>query len=197
MQPHNATNSGFTLLEMLVVFVLFSLVVMMLMQGLVYMNQLTSRASQGIQRYQTTTLETHWVQQLLAGLRPATRSEAGVFMGGEQQLSALSVQALKQPAGKMTPFTLVLSGNRLTYQEQGDTQATTIWEGTQEAKWFFRYRTPQGEWVKEWKPDPNLPQARHPLPTQVCLCSDKALGTIIPIEIDRFPPMDRRERQEQ
>lgn len=160
-------GKGFTLLEMLVVLVLFSLTGTLLMQGYTQLLQLRSRFMEQLKQQQVTTLQRHWLHSVIAGAFPDRPNGAHIFNADRKRLQGLTIGALDANAGAPYPFELVLESGNAETALRYKTGAGAVWTL---AVWpqpqiTFGYQDHTGQWHSTWPP--KTPQSTDQLPVAV------------------------------
>jgi prepilin-type N-terminal cleavage/methylation domain-containing protein len=167
-----ARQSGFTVLEMLVVLMLVGMVASIVMGTLGAVVDARTRAASAIERATDSQLAEAWLRQPLNGLLPDYEDRPNQFGGERRTLRGLTARALLSPTAGPVSFTLTLEYDStrdltiLVYAESlGETTQTMVidsWPGDGGA---FFYRGERGAWVASWPltrapgglPPPQLP----------------------------------------
>lgn len=151
-----AATKGFTLLEMLVVFVITGLMSAVLMQG--FGAILTTRLSvaNAISNLQDVILSQNIMIDPLRGVLADYENSPYVFRGQERTLSGETLRPLLSPQGAPTPFKMTLdydvnaNTTTLNYEEPGrPAVALRQWAGNVPT---FKYRDIRGPWGAVWPP---------------------------------------------
>lgn len=148
--------SGFTLMELLVVFVLMSLVATLLIQGLGFTLSLRERVVREVADQRLGDLRAAWFREILGGLVSAEAPQE-VFRGSFDRLSGLSVMALHSPPGVPTTFQLVIDSNNdgasLRYLAKDLDWSIASWKDEAPE---FRYLHADRGWLDSWPPAEQL-----------------------------------------
>jgi general secretion pathway protein J len=166
------SQSGLTLLEVLVVLVLVGLLSTLLMQGIGYF----LGKYHAVRRYQyVASMEArqqHWFTQSLQGLIPY-RSSTRTFSGSSSSFEGISMQALSEVPGLPVKVTWSLqspinSFSILTYQEAG----LEPWEigGNLDTDMAFFYADESGRWYSDWPPEESIDEK---IPSMIKLAADQ------------------------
>lgn len=151
-------DSGFTLLEMLVVLVLVSLISMLLMQGLTFVFQLRTQFVNQINDLQQGALQEYWFRSSVRSLFPASKNSAYIFTGEKDHFAGLTMASLHEETGMPAPFQWTLQPQQdktiLYYYPDLIKQPTSKW---QIMEWFghegqFQYMDANGAWFEAWPP---------------------------------------------
>lgn len=108
MSPAHKTHvaqTGFTLIEVLVVLILMGLITGVLFQALERAYRLNERFGISLANVQQGQMATDWYRQSINGLFPDFADGAHLFQGKPQRLSGLSTNPISTEAGASTPIT--------------------------------------------------------------------------------------------
>lgn len=151
------TSAGYSLLEMLVVFVIVGLISSLLLQGLTYILQLRLRFLDAVKVQQADALREYWFRSVSRAVLPDQPEGSHGFQGDDRGFSGLTVAALQAPAGLPTPFAW-----RLDYRKEEDETWLQYQEDGQESSWgimswrgdvgSFLYLGEDETWYSEWPP---------------------------------------------
>lgn len=126
--PGNASDqSGFTLIEVLVVLIIVGTVSGLLFQMLGQAYRLQERFGTELFSVQQGQMSTDWYRQTVQGLRPDYPEGRNLFNGSENEFSGLSNNSLGNNYGAPTPITWKIRKN----QASGNTELVYL-EGKQE-----------------------------------------------------------------
>ena len=190
-------QTGFSLLEILVVMVIMVLLTTVLLQGLDFVMQLRLRFNQQQQQYQRFDLQAFWFRSssraLLADYEDTLNSYP--FKGEAQQFQGLSTAALDNPAGVPTRFSWRLKQTKgkteLQYQQAPKDYWTVMrWPETEA---YFSYRDKDGGWHTQWPPTLGLETPQLPVLIQLQgFYDDKPFTWIVKPVGRRDPAADYR-----
>lgn len=148
-------EAGFTLVEMLVVFVIVGLLSILLIEGYTYVLGLRVRFANEVAFLRESQLQRDWftdsVKSLVADL---PQEEDHAFHGTSTGFSGLSLTSLEAPGGvpEMVSWSLSSSGGEVSLNyagRDGAPEPVVSWQGEQPA---FRYMGPDGNWYAAWPP---------------------------------------------
>ncbi len=155
-------ESGFTLLEVLVVLAITSLISVVLIQGFSLILGARNSVQNKIVGLEQVVLKQNIFLEPLRGILPDYPNRPNIFQGGPQSVRGLTIRPLQSRVGTPTGFSMTMdydSGRdetELVYQESGfSPQTLGRWKG---AKGTFRYRDQTGTWLEAWPPNPDVPQ---------------------------------------
>lgn len=151
-----ARQSGFTLLEMLVVMVLTALVVGIAFEGLSRVADLRVRLARHLDGALDETVVASWFRASVSALQPDLDAAPDAFKGSATEMSGLTLQPVDQSPGAASAFAWRLAQEsasgltRLSYRGvDGTWREIAAWPG---AGARFLYAGPDGEWRSEWPP---------------------------------------------
>ncbi len=155
-------ESGFTLLEVLVVLVITSLISVVLIQGFSLILGARNSVQNKIVGLEQVVLKQNIFLEPLRGILPDYPNEPHIFHGEPQTVSGLTIRPLQSRVGTPVGFSMSMSYDsgrdetELIYQERGfPSQSLGRWKG---AEGTFRYRDRTGSWLETWPPNPDVPQ---------------------------------------
>lgn len=147
-------NTGFTLLEMMVVLVLVSLITVLLMQGFSFVVGLQERIRQQLIQIQDSELREQWFRMVVRSFHRGRSSDDAAFHGDAKQLSGLVLQPLNKVAGMPTTISWKIeqvgTDYFLTYQEEQEVPVTIMRWATATPE--FRYMDDKGNLNETWPP---------------------------------------------
>ena len=166
MNRPQSPQSGFTLVEMLVVFVIVGLLSVLIFEGFVYVLSLRNRFVAQAELLQQGTLRRQWFMRSVDGLiadLPSLKRHR--FRGGATGFSGFSVAALTEPSGVPTAVSWRLASGAgdslLQYRSRGHGWWTVLrWPGGDSG---FRYLGGGGRWYSRWPPRTSNPPAQLPV----------------------------------
>lgn len=149
-------QQGVTLLEMLVVFVFFTLISAILLQGFSYILTLREKAVEQTQLLQTTARQEYWFRSTVRSFTADYTNiiENDLFQGNQETLTGLSLAALNAYVGVPTnikwEIEKTVQKTSLYYQENKATRWEIMsWQG---GEGEFSYQDKQGTWHNTWPP---------------------------------------------
>jgi prepilin-type N-terminal cleavage/methylation domain-containing protein len=171
-------NRGFTLIEVLVVLILFGMIGSILFQALERAYHLQDRFGTELFSVQQGQMATDWYRQTVQGLYPEYPAGPNLFRGNAQEFSGLSTNPLNSDPGAPTSITWQIRNNL-----QNGTIELIYIEGKQESpilNWQskgarFIYLDEKLAAQEVWPPPLGL---TNQLPTQIQL-EIKGAGTLI------------------
>lgn len=136
--PANKTNqTGFTLIEVLVVLIIVGMVSGILFQALERAYRLQERFGTELFNVQQGQMAADWYRQTVQGLHPDYPDGRSIFQGKQREFSGLTSNPLSNEFGAPTPITWKMRNNRhdgvteLVYLE-GEQETTILtWRGNQ------------------------------------------------------------------
>lgn len=147
-------SQGFTLFEILVVFVIVGLLSILLLQGFSYVLYLRLQFLRQSILLQQDTMQEYWFRTTTQAIIVDYREGEHNFKGDEQQFSGLTLAALDKDVGVPAPFAWQLQTeggiNRLSYQASNG-QQWTILEWLGESGHFY-YLDAEGKQHSKWPP---------------------------------------------
>lgn len=188
------SQSGLTLMEMLVVLVMVSMVSVLLLQTTMFLFGNFERISSHQERTQADLLPVAWYRESVEGMVATRDAEMG-FAGSAESLSGLTMRPLFDAPGKLTKVTWSINstGRRveLQYRESGgDLMVVHRWPA-QTAK--FSFVDVQGERYESWMATRD---DSHVLPAKVQLDIQTTEGErriSAAVELRTNPPLDYRD----
>lgn len=156
-----AREQGFTLIEIIVVIVLFSLITTLSIQGIGYVLGQRARMAQFQQDMVTTTLRHQWFVEAVEGLAVPPEDEAYIFTGSAREFHGFSLAPLISPEVPGTYISwklLAVSGlqSLVYYQstasnaERADAEIPVVTGIAGDA--YFRYLDDSGIFHLQWPP---------------------------------------------
>ncbi len=162
MTQRRSTTKGFTLFEMIVVFVITGLMSAVVMQGFSIVLASRLSVSNAIENLRQVVLGQNIPIDPLRGLLPDYNNNPNKFRGQARTLTGQTMRPLLSPPGAPTPFTMTMeyeAGTNLTtlmYQETGRPKtALAQWPGNGQS---FKYRDLTGPWESVWPPPASTSQ---------------------------------------
>lgn len=157
-------QTGFTLIEVIVVMVLIGLITTLLIQGLSFSMSLRAQGLRLSAEKTEARLREHWFRTLINGAAPDHREGPNLFQGTATKLNGLTLNPLHPGAAPPAPFTLEIENRQndtLLHYSDG---AETHWPlfRLENTAWTFQYLAPDSTWKDQWPPEPEasqLPQA--------------------------------------
>jgi prepilin-type N-terminal cleavage/methylation domain-containing protein len=154
------SQAGFSLLEILVVLMIFSLISVMLMQGLAYTLDMRGRLLFHLQRLQHSAMQQAWfistVEGIVADYEDLPPDQIRRFEGKPLEFHALASSTLHAAPGVPAEFGWKLEndgGNVILQYLPGakkeDAWEVAHWQGSEAG---FRYLAPNGIWYDRWPP---------------------------------------------
>jgi len=203
-------NTGFTLLEILIVIIIVTLISGLLIQGLSQTLLIQKKQQQSLLTLERAMMVNQWFVQSTRGLF-VTYSKPD-FIGKRDQFTGISLQALNTGNGIPTLITWAIrsddQGQQLTYNENETNGANNFWlihqwytEITNQAEIHFEYRDRQGQWHERWPPEQGhrferqAIEVRFLLPVAIKITSPEIddFPFFVTITNNRLPKMDFRE----
>ena len=156
-------QSGFTLLEALVVLIITGLVSVVLVQGFGLILAARTSVQDKLVDIDQQVIQRNVFLEPLRGILPDYPNRPNVFSGDARRLHGLTVRPLEERPGVPVSFTMWLDYDRgenqtsLAYQEQGaEILVLARWSGERGS---FAYRDRTGDWTAVWPPAQNVDQA--------------------------------------
>ena len=163
---HFSCQSGFTLVEMLVVLLIVGMVSGLLFDGAAQLMGMQARLDGQLIRLRGEALRADWLRQVVQGLQPDYSDGKQVFKGSPRGFSGLSTNPLSAGYGALQPFTVTLTHdaarNTMLLGYGGGSSASVLssWPGEQGR---LRYLDDRGGAHEDWPPAlglwPQLPRA--------------------------------------
>ncbi|MHB9798352.1 prepilin-type N-terminal cleavage/methylation domain-containing protein [Pseudomonas sp. MT3] len=179
-------ESGFTLLELLVVLVLLSFITTLLIQGMTYVAKVNDTfAREGHQRY-LRELAFGWFSDAISQLAAPEQGETGErFRGDPLSFEAVTLSSVDRREGIPTPFAFRLEPEgpaaELIYVRRVEASRWPLLAIAADAR--FEYLDGQGRWHEDWPPVPELADA---LPDAVAVASEQErLFLMAPVQMPR------------
>ena len=155
---------GFTLIEVLVVLILFSLIGGVLFQALERTYRLEERFGTELFNVQQGQMVTEWYRQTVQGLYPDSPGGHNLVRGTDREYSGLSSNPLSNEYGAPTPISWKIRSNQqtggteLVYLEGKQISSILAWHGIN-AKfiYFDEKQTPHERWPPALGLFPQLP----------------------------------------
>jgi prepilin-type N-terminal cleavage/methylation domain-containing protein len=151
-------EQGFTLIEIIVVIVLFSLITTLSIQGIGYVLGQRARMAQFQQNMVTTTLRHQWFIEAIGGLSVPPEDEAYVFTGSAHEFHGFSIAPLINPELPGTDISWKIStvrGLRSLVYYQANTENINaeipVVNGIA-GEAYFRYLDETGIFHSQWPP---------------------------------------------
>lgn len=172
---------GFTLIEVIVVIVLFSLITTLSIQGIGYVLGQRARMAQFQQEITATTLRHQWFVDVIEGLAIPPENKDYKFIGKERELRGFSLAPLIKPEspGVFIAWSISLEEGRNTlnyyqFSGAGDNGAQLAEIGVLkgvDGEAYFRYLDEDGVFHREWPPATRLMKAGkvHTLPDAIAV----------------------------
>lgn len=144
------TQSGLSLLELLVVFVLVSMISTVLVQGFGYGLSVYDRVESGGQQLVIDVLSAKWFRLVNSALVPLNSREQSL-VGGSEQFEAMTMNPLLDSYGQSTRVSWQIVHDVLVYRQgDGELEVLRLPRGA-----VFRYLNVAGDWVDSWPTDQN------------------------------------------
>lgn len=150
-------ESGFTLLELLVVLVLVSFITTLLVQGMAYVAKVNDAfAREGHQRYMRE-LVFGWFSDAISQLAAPVQGKIKArFRGDPLSFEAVTLGSVDRREGIPTPFAFRLeptdSAAELIYVRRVEASRWLLLEVAADAR--FEYQDAHGAWHERWPPTP-------------------------------------------
>lgn len=182
-------QKGLSLLELLVVFVIISMVSTVLLQGFGYGLALYERVESRGQQIVIDSLSSKWFRHTNGALIPS-KQPGESLVGDSRGFSAVTINPLIGIAGLPTEIRWEQVDDVLVYKEGGKNMAIRrLPSGS-----FFQFRSIQGRWLNAWPVD----VASHRLPTAIRVWGDGDPLITVVIKGRLYPDLlleeSRRER---
>lgn len=189
------TQTGFTLIEILVVLIIVGMTSGVLFQALERAYQLQQRFGTELFNIQHGQMATDWFRQTVQGLHPDYPDGQNIFHGDDREFSGLTNNPLSDEYGAPTPITWRIRDNHqnntseLIYIEEKRETAVLTWHGNQSRFIYFDERQALYD---SWPPPlglfPQLPKQIH-----LVVKDNVAPFSIVatPMSISALPPRVR------
>ena len=147
-------NSGFTLLEVLVVLVIMGLLSTLLLEGFFFVLDLRWRVLTQLQDAQYSAMQEYGFRSTVAAIVSDYYGGKNLFQGNEHELSGLTIAPLEASMGTLLPFAWQIQHQQgttiLRYRKHdGEYWEITRWVG-EEGR--FLYQDEEGTWHSQWPP---------------------------------------------
>lgn len=150
---NTSKQTGFTLIEVLVVLIITGMVGGVLFQALEHAYRLQDRFGVELFSVQQGQMAADWYRQTIQGLHPDYPDGQSIFHGSNQEFSGLSSNPLSREYGAPTPITWRIRSNRqngttqLVYLEEKRETIILSWRGN-EARfvYFDEKQAPHDSW---------------------------------------------------
>jgi general secretion pathway protein J len=160
-----SNQTGFTLIEMLVVLIMVAMISGVLFQALERSYSLQRRFGTELFKVQQGQMATEWYRQTVQGLYPDQPSAKDTFRGDATSISGLTTNPLMDAPGAPTPFqwTLIAQpdqvGTKLVYKDRGPQTDVLGWQGL-DAKFVYLddQQIAHGRWPPPLGLFPQLPR---------------------------------------
>jgi len=169
---HQRHQTGFTLVEVLVVLIIVAMVSGVLFEALERAYRLQDRFGAEIFKVQQGQMALDWYRQTVQGLYPDQANGQNIFYGKEQEFSGLSSSPLGDEYGTLSPITWKIRNNRtnntgeLIYIQDKQETSILIWRSKNS---HFVYLDEQQTSHQTWPP----PLGKFPqLPSQIQLVAE-------------------------
>lgn len=164
-RPHR--NTGFTLLETLVVLIMVSFITLLLMQGLSFTLGVRVRITEETESRKTHHLTQHWFRQLTSGILAEKNNAPHAFTGTETAMRGLTLATLTEPPGAPAAFELSIASQAAHAELRYTDPRAQDWTLNRwpQARMQLNYLDQSGVWHNAWPPretgpeDPQLPEA--------------------------------------
>jgi general secretion pathway protein J len=148
-------ESGFTLLEILVVLVLVALVSTIIMQGFYFATSVQARIKKQLIEAQTGSLQENWFRETVRSVQPSFDKSKNALTGTATELKGVSLTTLYGQTGipAITTWKLKSTGTTSSLYYKINTRPeikVATWNST-EVK--FKYADAQGELHPTWPPN--------------------------------------------
>lgn len=161
-----SSQRAFTLVEMLVVLLIFGMVSGLLFEGATQLMGIQARLERQLTTLRGEALRADWLRQVVQGLQPDYPDGKHVFKGSPRGFSGLSTNPLAAGYGALQPFAITLAHDAATnsmllrYGGADNTSLLLNWSGDRGG---LRYLDERGEAHGDWPPPlglwPQLPRA--------------------------------------
>lgn len=178
-----------SLLEMLVVFVIVSLVSTVLMQGFGFGLSIYERIQSRDDRVSKELLVSHWFRYT-SNVLIAEKQTENSFSGSPDEFRAFSFNALLSDPGAPQEIRWGIGRSTLFYEERDRVfELMTLEDGSE-----FEYLNALGEWVSHWEPSDSSLE----IPKGIRLVNQNAVQMTVAVRVRTSPDLlleeSRRER---
>jgi general secretion pathway protein J len=160
------TQTGFTLVEMLVVLLMVGMVSGLLFDGAAQLMAMQARLERQLTRLRGEALRADWLRQVVQGLQPDYADGKQIFKGSPRGFSGLTTNPLSASYGALQPFAVTLTHEaaddsmRLSYGSGSKATVLMSWPG---GRGRLSYMDDLGKTHEAWPPRlglwPQLPRA--------------------------------------
>ena len=172
----NASRSGFTLVEVLVVMAITALVSTVLLQALSQVYLLQTRFGEQLTQSQSGAMRVDWWRQVVQGLEPDFGDGKRLFSGRSDRMEGLSTQGLgTEPEGPKA-FALEMGNGELRYLAGEQVTSLLRWTAGDRAE--FAYLDGTGQAHSQWPPASARSDAPQ-LPAAVLLRHSSSVGEVV------------------
>ncbi len=172
-----ASQTGFTLIEILVVLIIVAMVSSILFEALERAYRLQERFGTELFSVQQGQMATDWYRQTIHGLQPDYADGNHVFQGSDHEFSGLSNNPLSDAFGAPTPIAWKIRDNQqngtteLLYMENNHETPILSWRGQAQFVYFDDKQAPSDIW-------PPLGELSTQLPKQIQLVISDAVEPV-------------------
>lgn len=153
LSTNKSNQTGFTLIEVLVVLIIVGMVSGVLFQALERAYRLQERFGMELFNVQQGQMAADWYRQTVQGLHPDYPDGRSIFQGNTREFSGLTSNPLGDEYGAPTPITWKIRNNRqngtmeLVYLEGKQETIILAWHSN-EARFFYfdEKQTPHDSW---------------------------------------------------
>jgi len=141
-KPDRSNQTGFTLIEVLVVLIIVGMISGVLFQALERAYRLQERFGMELFSAQQGQMAVDWYRQTVQGLYPDYPDGRSIFQGNEREFSGLTSNPLNDEYGAPTPITWKIRNNQrsgtmeLVYLEGKQETTILTWRGN-EARFIY------------------------------------------------------------
>ncbi len=151
--PNPSRQTGFTLIEVLVVMIIVAMVSSVLFEALERAYRLQERFGAELFKVQQEQMAADWYRQSVQGLQPDYSDGSNIFQGNDHEFSGLSSNPRSDAYGAPTPITWRIRDNRqngtteLLYMEEKRETPVLTWRGNQARFVYFDEKlVPNDSW---------------------------------------------------